>query len=199
MARRLLVLNGLAAFAIAMHHAAAYGLQAMFGWHEPDYALIGTTAYHVTMFIRVLVFFAVPAFFFVSGFFIGIMGKGDRAQIKWTTTMPRIKVLVIPFVIWTIIRLAIIPMVPTSLDDIFSPYFFIPVLVQFYLLAPPIVTLAKTRWQLLLLVTGFMQIGLVGLSLLREFGVTVPALDIYYVAFLVSIWRDYGHPSGQSK
>ncbi len=174
MARRLLILNGLAAFGIAIHHAAAYGLQAMFGWHEPDYALIGSTPYHVTMFIRVLVFFAVPAFFFVSGFFIGIIGKGERAQLKWTTMVPRIKVLIIPFIIWTIIRLAIIPQVPTSLDDVFSPYFFIPVLVQFYLLAPQIVTWAKTRWKLLLLVAGSMQIGLVVLSLLRELGLTVP-------------------------
>ncbi|MBK8900846.1 MAG: acyltransferase family protein [Anaerolineaceae bacterium] len=201
MARRLLVLNGLAAFAIAMHHAAAYGLQAMFGWHEPDYTLIGSASYHVTMFIRILVFFAVPAFFFVSGFFIGIMGKGDKAQLKWTTTMPRIKVLVIPFIIWTIIRLAIIPMVPTSFDDVFSPYFFIPVLVQFYLIAPLIVSWAKARWKLLLFVTGFLQISLVILSLFRELGITVPGQQFIlgiprWIFIMWPFWFPFGVVTG---
>jgi surface polysaccharide O-acyltransferase-like enzyme len=184
MSRKLLILNGLAAIAIAVHHAAAYGLQAMFQWTDryrsvtvPNYDMIGSPAFHVTMLIRVLVFFAVPAFFFVSGYFVGIMARGSGTPLKWTTAVPRIKVLAIPFVLWTVVRYVLLGSVPTSLDEIMNPYFFIPVLVQFYLVAGLIAALAMTRWKLVLLVAGAMQLGLVTLSVLRVLGVSVPGQE----------------------
>lgn len=201
MARRLLILNGLAAFAVVVHHAAAYGLNAMFGWFDQDFTLIGSPAYYVTMFVRILVFAAVPAFFFVSGFFIGAMARGSSSHLRWTATLPRIQVLLVPFVLWTIIRFALIRAVPGTLDEILNPYFFVPVLVQFYLLSSPIAAWAKSEWKSLLLVAGIIQLTLVVLSVLRALEIIVPGqeqiLDIPLWFFIRwPFWFPFGVVTG---
>jgi surface polysaccharide O-acyltransferase-like enzyme len=178
--RRLLLLNGLAAIAVPIHHAAAYGLLAMFQWTDryrpvtvPNYDQLGSPAYYMFILLRLLMSFAVPAFLFISGFYIAFMARGNQGTIKWGMVTPRIKILVIPFILWTLFRYAMLRHVPTSLDDLFDPYHYIPLLFQFYLLSPLIVPLAKKRWKLLLSVAALYQLAILGLRYLSIFGLDI--------------------------
>lgn len=165
MSKRLLWLNGIAIIAVAAHHAAAYSLQAMFLWTDrylpvtvPNYDQIGSFNYYVLMLIRLLLPFAGPAFFFISGYFVGVMAKGNRSTVSWSMVFSRVKLLLAPFLLWTAIRYILLRDIPRSIDDVLTPYHWIPLLIQFYLVAPFIIVLAKRNWKLLLI--GIYLIGL---------------------------------------
>jgi peptidoglycan/LPS O-acetylase OafA/YrhL len=154
--KRLLWLNGVAIIAVAIHHAAAFSLQAMFDWTDrympvevPNYDQIGSPAYYVLIVLRLLLTFAGPAFFFISGYFVGITSKG-QSKFSWGMVYSRIKLLIVPFIIWTIIRYILLRDLPENVGDILTPYHWIPLLIQFYLLSPIIVWLAKRNWKLML-------------------------------------------------
>jgi len=184
MTRRLLILNGLAALMIPLHHAAAYGLQAMFLWTDryrpvevPNYDQLGSFAYYALMISRELHSFAVPAFMFVSGFFIAFMGKRSAEKLKWNMGLPRIKALLPPLILWTVFRFILVPQEPT-VDQVLGTYWFIVLLIQYYLLSPWLVALAKTRWRLLLIGSALIQLVAQGLRYPHFLGIDVPGLDL---------------------
>lgn len=178
MARRLLLLNGLAAFAVVIHHTAAYGLQAMFEWTNryravavPNYDQLGSAPYYALMTIRHLDGYALPAFLFVSGFFAAFMARSEQ---PWGAVTKRIQQLLAPFVIWTLIRYILLMRVPSTVDDILNPYHFIPVLCQFYLLSPLIVSAARKWWKSVLFMAAAFQLGLLGYRYMNILGETLP-------------------------
>lgn len=159
--KRLLWLNGFAIIVVAVYHASSYTLQAMFEWTDrymavevPNYDLIGSPAYYIMMLIRLILSVAGPAFFFITGYFLGIMAKGSQGTISWDVVFSRIRVLLVPFVIWTVLRYILLRDLPRDLNDLLKPYHWIPLLIQFYLLAPFIVLWAKRNWKAMLVVIG---------------------------------------------
>jgi fucose 4-O-acetylase-like acetyltransferase len=185
MTRRLLILNGLAALMIPLHHAAAYGLQAMFLWTDryqpvavPNYDQLGSFAYYALMISRELHSFAVPAFMFVSGFFVAFMGKRSGPAPGWKMGLPRIKALLPPLILWTIFRFVLIRQRPDSIDQVLGTYWFIVLLIQFYLIAPWLITLARTRWRLLLAASAVIQLLVQGLRYPYFLGLEVPGLEL---------------------
>ena len=131
--KKLLILNGLAIIAVPLHHAAAYGLQAMFYWTDryrpvsvPNFDQINSISYYVTTAIRQLDAFSVPAFLFISGYFIAFMARGEKSEVTWSLVTARVKTLLPPFLIWTVIRYALLRDFPSSIDDVLDPYHFIP-------------------------------------------------------------------------
>jgi membrane-bound acyltransferase YfiQ involved in biofilm formation len=178
MTKRLLLLNGLAALMVPIHHATAYGLQAMFDWTNryrlvavPNYDQMGSLPYNLIMITRQLDAFAIPAFFFVSGFFVAFMAKGEQRKLTWETVTPRIKVLLIPFIFWTAVRFTLLKRLPTGLPDIFQPYYFLVLLIQYYVLSIWIVHLARKNWKLVLLATAVIQVGVESLRIAPFFGI----------------------------
>jgi hypothetical protein len=162
---------------VVIQHAAAYSLQAMFIWTDryapvtvPNFDQLGSAAYYVLMFIRLLFTIAGPAFFFISGYFVGTLAKGSRSSVTWSMVFSRIKLLMIPFLLWTAVRYVLLRQFPRSINDILDPYHWIPLLIQFYLISPFLVRWAKSNWKLLLLVVGL--IGWAGalLAYAAEFG-----------------------------
>lgn len=177
MSKRLLWLNGIAIIAVAVHHAAAFSLQAMFDWTNrymavevPNYDQIGSPAYYILMLIRLLLTFAGPAFFFISGYFIGIAAKGSQSTISWNMVFSRIKQLIVPFFLWTVVRYILLRDLPRSIDDILTPYHWIPLLIQFYLLSPFMVPLAKRNWKLFIFTAGLIGIAGSVLAYMSTFG-----------------------------
>lgn len=203
--RRLLWLNGLAIIGIAVHHAAGYSLQNMFLWSHsavgataPNFAPLGSLSYYVVMAPRLLFSFSGAAFFFISGYFVGILAKGDGSSVSWSMVFSRIRLLLIPFFLWTIVRYILLRQFPRSIDDILSPYHWIPLLIQFYLISPFIVRLARRNWKLLLLLA--LLIGWVFgsfLSYLAGFG-WAPAQQIqgslpnWIILFVLPFWFPLG-------
>jgi peptidoglycan/LPS O-acetylase OafA/YrhL len=177
MIRRLLALNGLASTAVAFHHAAAYGFLALFNWTNayrdvavPNYDMLGTPAYYYLLAVRLLIgSYAIPAFLLVSGFYAAFAAD-STGRMNWTIIWTRVKKFVGPFVIWTFIFFLMQRAVPQSLNDILRTYYYIPLIVQLYLLSPWLGPLAKKHWKLFLLVTFLMQFAAEGAGYLRLLG-----------------------------
>ena len=163
MTKRLLLLNGLAVLMIPFHHASAFGLQALFDWTNryrpvsvPNYDQIGSVSYYALIFIRQIDAYAIPAFLFVSGFFIAFMSRGKNLTLD--SVLPRIKVLMIPLVIWTVIRFALLRQMPSSVFDVFDTYYFLVLLIQFYLLSIFLVPWTRKNWVAVLILTAAIQL-----------------------------------------
>lgn len=196
MTKRLLLLNGLAITAVVCHHATGWGYTAMFWWTDryrpvvvPSFDQVGTLSYYALLVLQQLTSFSVPSFLFVSGFFVAFMARGGQSALSWKTVMTRVRNLLLPYAIWSGVifvgdalqgltygpieyleRLAFGRTIP--------PYFYVPLLCQYYLLSPLIVPIARSRAKLLLLVSAFVQLGAISLRYLDVYGVKTPALAL---------------------
>lgn len=175
MTRRLLLLNGLAILAVVCNHAAGWGLTALRYWlgnpatpvlaagHWAD----GVRYYGLTA-VKCLTTFAIPAFLFVSGFFVAYMARGSRSAVSWKAVWGRLKFLLVPYLLWSIVIF-----IGDALEGhVYGPidylsrlltgsahpvYFYIPVICQFYLLSPLIVSQAQTSPRKVLIVAAVLQ------------------------------------------
>lgn len=176
MVKRLLYLNGLAIIAVILFHANGWGLTALFSWSHrylppgsDSFSQFGTPVYYILRAIEQFAIFSIPAFLFVSGFFVAIKASSQAGSNPWKSVGNRIKFLAIPYFVWTtffvILNLiegkAITPfnLVFFYLTGSITPaYYFVILLIQFYLLSPWLVQLARTHWKSLLIVTGSIQL-----------------------------------------
>ena len=191
MTKRLLMLNGLAVLMIPFHHASAFGLQALFEWTNryrpvsvPNYDQIGSLSYYALIFIRQVDAYAIPAFLFVSGFFIAFMARGKKLTLD--SVLPRIKVFMIPLVIWTVIRFALLRQVPGSVFDVFDTYYFLILLIQYYLLSIYLVPLTRKNWAVVLIVTAVIQLVSESPLYFRSIGMSYPGMQ--YMALFTPRW-----------
>ena len=173
MYRRVFLLMGLAIIAVVCNHAAGWGYTAMFWWTDryrpvtvPNFDQMGSLPYYGLSLLKQLTVFAVPVFLFVSGFFISYASRGRKSGLGWKTARVRIVGLLLPFIIWSrsysssmrrgmryspgeyLHRLVFGNATPA--------YWYIPVICQLYLLSPLLVPIAKTRWRLLLSISGLL-------------------------------------------
>lgn len=177
MPKRLLVLNGLSILAVILFHAEGWGFTAMFSWAHRYEALalpwqpaLAPFGYYAMRLIEQLVSFSIPAFLFVSGFFVAF-SAGRQQRLDRKIVWARIKYLLVPYVFWSMIlwvflaldgrRFGALDYVRLLLTGGSNPaFYYVPLLIQYYLLAPIIVRLARTQWLPLLLVTGVLQLVL---------------------------------------
>lgn len=176
MIKRLLYLNGLAVLTVILYHSSAWGFIAMFFWTDqyrpvdvPNFDQLGSLPYFALRGIEQLIIYGIPAFLFVSGFFIAISTRRTETTIGWKLIFSRIKNLVIPFLIWSVLilgleilqgaRFTALELIRTILlGQTTEAYYFVPVLVQLYILAPFLVPLARRNWKLLLFAAGLLQL-----------------------------------------
>jgi membrane-bound acyltransferase YfiQ involved in biofilm formation len=193
MTRKLLFLNGLAAIMVVLNHSASYGLNALFFWTDrylpvsvPNFDQYGSLTYYILFFIHEVAEFAIPAFLFVSGFFIAFAARTGSGRIRWNFIYTRIKKLIFPFAIWSIIVIVVLQRFPPTLRQILTAYYYIPLIIQYYLLSPILIPLAKKRWKLLLVLAAIIQFGLESLRLLALLGVDFPGINL--IIQLSPIW-----------
>ena len=195
MVRRLLYINGLAITAVVLFHSAGMGFVAMFFWYQryasslftPD-RWVGTPTYYGLRLMEQVIVFAIPAFLFVSGYSMVVATGKNQKTVGWRLIFSRIRYLIIPYLIWTtvVLLLSIFETKTVSLAVIVLAYligngnevlYFVPLLLQFYLLSPFLVRWARQNWKALLFVTAVLQI-LVQLSYYPELlGLNSPVLD----------------------
>jgi hypothetical protein len=183
MARRLLLLNGLAAFSVATFHAAAYGFNALFEWTDrywpvavPNYSQLGSFSYYLLVFIRNLDAFTIPAFVLVTGYFIAFMSKGSRSSLNKATIFTRVSAFIAPFILWTAVRFLLLRDIPDGVGEILGTYYYVVLVVQFYLLAPVLVPFVKKNWMVALFIAGVINMVVDGLFLLNYYGIDSPLL-----------------------
>ena len=192
MTKRLLLLNGLAALSLPFFHAAVYGFQAMFLWTDqyrpvtvPNYEQWGSLTYYLLLVIRRLAGASIPYFLFISGFFVAFMA-GKEGKIGWPIIINRVRKLIPPLVIWTVIFFVLQGRPPRSVHELLRAYYYILLVIQLYLLAPWLVTAIKRNWKAILLATTLLQLGLVALEYTAAFGLKNPVLN--WAIRLTPIW-----------
>jgi peptidoglycan/LPS O-acetylase OafA/YrhL len=195
MAKRLLQLNGLALFCAVVYHATGWGFTAMFFWADrfrpvsvPNFDQLGGLSYYGIRTIEQVVIFCIPAFLFVSGFFIAFATKRDQPTIQWSIIGSRIRILIIPYLLWSglimfsdfLLGGDFTPkrvLLNLVLGRTAAPYYYIPLLIQLYLLAPLIVFTGKRNWRVLLAVVLLIHLVIKTIIYLNLFEVPVVALD----------------------
>jgi surface polysaccharide O-acyltransferase-like enzyme len=130
------------------------------------------------MAIRQMSTFSVPAFLFITGYFIAFMARGENSNVTWAKVLPRVRALIFPFVLWTIIRFALLRQFPTSLEEVLDPYHFVPLLIQYYLFSPVFVPLAKEHWKAFLTAAAVLHLGVQSLNYLSGLGVTFAGQEL---------------------
>lgn len=195
MAKRLLQLNGLALFCAVVYHATGWGYTALFWWTDryrpvsvPNFDQLGSISYFSLRFLEQLVIFCIPAFLFVSGFFIAFATRRDRETIEGNIIWSRIRILLIPYLLWSGLILfgEFLQGEEFSLRGITfdlllgrtaPPYYYIPLLIQLYLLSPLIVFSAKKNWRLLLLVSILIHIVIKTMFYLELFEIQIASVE----------------------
>jgi surface polysaccharide O-acyltransferase-like enzyme len=209
MLRRFLLLNGLATLGVVLNHSAAWGFVAMFWWPHrylgvatPNFDQLGSLPYYALRTIEQLIIFSIPGFLFVSGFFIAFATGRSQATINRTVLGVRLWYLVIPYLLWSLLILYgdFLQGARYGAGDFLgrlvmgqatSAYYFVPLLCQLYLLSPLLVRMAKTRWRMLLAVTGLIQIAVQLLLYLDTLGINTVAAQP--VMFITASWLFPGH------
>lgn len=195
MIRRLLLLNGLAVLGVVINHATGWGFTAMFWWphrylpvDSPNFEQMGSMAYYALLLAQQLIMFSVPTFLFVSGYFMAFATRRKASTVSWEIVRSRIWLLLIPYLLWSLLFFVgdfaqgTVRTIPGYLELLItggtSPaYYFVPLLIQLYLLSPLLVPLAKRRPILTLLATAAVQLGIRTLVYLGTLGVGMGAAE----------------------
>jgi probable poly-beta-1,6-N-acetyl-D-glucosamine export protein len=185
---RLLILNGLAIFAVPLAHAADWAFVSM-SWTAGNFDQMSPLTYYTLRAIQQVVTFAIPAFLFVSGYFISVAVGRTNANNQWKVIYTRVKFLVIPFLFWSVLILVLDIVLGNSSYSVWDflltiitgkarvPYYFVPLLVQLLILAPFLVLLARTNYKLLLVLTAIIQLIARGLRYDTLLGLNIPVLQ----------------------
>lgn len=201
MIRRLLVLNGLAVLAAVLNHAVHWSITAMFWWtyryrpvRVPDLSQSGCVAYWVLRCLDLIAIAAVPAFLFISGFFATLVGRGNQTKNVWKAVLNRVNNLLPPYLFWSFVMVCLNLLkgkeytlwgllVTIIRGSVAEPFYYVPVLIQCYLLAPILVPLVRNRLKPLLSIIGFSQ-TMISVSILLFFvKFTIPGMAGFF-AFL---------------
>ncbi len=188
MIKRLLYLNGLAILGVLLYHASGWGFVALFWWTDryqavsaPNFDQAGSAEYFLLRFIEQLATAAVPAFLLVSGFFVAFATGRSQRTIGWNVIGSRIKNLLIPYALWSLAFFAVDGLLGDTyslavylrrllLGQATESFYYVPLLVQFYLLSPLLVPIARRHWKALLAVAAVVQLGLHLLRYLQYLG-----------------------------
>ena len=207
MYKRLLLLNGLAIFAVVVNHAGGWGQIGLFWWADqyrsvvvPDWTQLGSLSYYFLLLIRQIALFSVPAFFFVSGFFVSYAALDKRNPLNWAFVWKRIKTLLIPYLIWSIVVIVgnLLQGISHSPHEymilivtigVVGPYWFVPALCYSYLISPVVVRLVQWNWKLILMISGLIQLIPVAIGVLGYAGINLPLTA--FISRLFPSWSPF--------
>jgi peptidoglycan/LPS O-acetylase OafA/YrhL len=144
--------------------------------------------------------FAIPTFLFVSGFYIAIATGRNKSTLSWNVVLSRIKFLLIPYLVWFSIISVVLFLDGTKYAPIQyvrllltgyiqGPYYFVPMLIQLYLLAPFLVPFAKSNWKLLLILATLLQLLTQILLYFEIFQVSSPFQQFHVLPIWLSLTR----------
>lgn len=177
MVRRFLLLNGLSIVSVILFHSAGWGFTAMYSWvgrYMPGATIemIGRSPeyYGLNALVQFGVF-AIPAFLFVSGYFASVVYSRLELRETWKRLWPRVSALVVPYLVWSSValagrvaegRLGFLPNLPAILltGGATPAYYYVPVLIQLYILAPLLIRWARRRPFRLLVVFSVLQLAI---------------------------------------
>jgi peptidoglycan/LPS O-acetylase OafA/YrhL len=176
--RHLLLLNGVAVLGAVINHALGWGFTSLFWWTDryepvsvPNFSQLGGPVYYLLRVLEQLVTFSVPAFLFVSGFFVAFAAGRVMQRLPWDKVRSRIRMLLIPYVVWSLAIFAARGLegaTDTSAGSLAQwlmfgraadPYYYVPVIVQLYLLSPLLIAALRLSWKPVLIAAAVVQVS----------------------------------------
>jgi fucose 4-O-acetylase-like acetyltransferase len=195
---------GLAVICVVLNHASGWGFVSMFWWTDrympvsvPNFDQLGSLSYYALRAVEQFIIFAIPSFLFVSGFFLAFATGRNRITVGKDVIFTRVKNLLIPYLIWSCVLLGLEVILGRNLTlgefirilltgQATEAYYFIPVLIQLYLISFLLIPLARNYWKPVLLLTGFFQLFILLVRYMMILDLDVPALEPFY--FLTNSW-----------
>ena len=166
MRRTIPVLRGLAILGVIFNHA---------NWHVlVKFSKGDIQGYPFVVFDQVGKF-AIVAFMFIAGYFIAYVTSGGKHDLPWQVIRARLENLLWPWLLWSVIFMAgkFFQGRSLSLDEFFRTlivqYYFIPLLMFYYLLAPPVARCARTHPRALLIGSAATQLLAIALFYVRVY------------------------------
>ena len=160
MRRTIPILRGLAILGVVFNHT---------NWHVLSEYTAGETGGYPFVLLDQIGKFAIAAFMFIAGYFMAYATSGGKRDLRWPIIRARLEHLLWPWLIWS----AIFTVGQSFLDrplslgeflhNLFIQYYFIPLLIFYYLLAPAVVKAARKNARALLI--GAAVIQLLGMAL----------------------------------
>lgn len=197
MNKRLYLLFGISIAFVVLNHSIFWCITSSNAWHgQVSTAYIpGTTPmaawlYYLLIVVKKMATFAVPAFLFASGYFAAFSGRKTSAGGPgFKIILNRVLALAIPYAVWSVIiflvnplndDVSILKLIPRLLyGGVIPGYFFVPLLIQFTILAPFMVSWARDHSRALLIVTAVLQLVVMALSYVSLF-VPLPYVQHFF-------------------
>lgn len=213
MVRRLLLLNGFAALCVVVNHAVGWGYVALFWWADqfrdvaavPNFDWLGGPTYYGLRLLEQLIMFGIPAFLFVSGYFIAVaMGRGQGA-VPWSLIGSRILYLAIPYMVWSLAMFAFDYATGAQRYGLLTygrlllvggatpAFYYVPLVIQYYLLSRWLAPLARTNWRPLLAAAAAIQLATLALRYGRVLGIEAGGIVDTVGPWLTPSWFFPGH------
>jgi len=168
--RTIPILRGLAILGVILNHA---------NWHVLSQFEPGEPGGYPFVVFDQIGKFAIPAFMLITGYFIAY-AAGSKRDLSWRVVRARLENLLWPWLIWS----AILMVGHSFQGGSISPseflrtsvihYYFIPLLILYYLLAPLVVKLARSRAPLLLVGAAVVQLLAIALFYTRVYHPSFP-------------------------
>jgi membrane-bound acyltransferase YfiQ involved in biofilm formation len=172
---------------------------------SPTFDQVGSLPYYGLVAMQQLALFSVPAFLFISGFFVAYAARGSQGTLSWKIVQTRVLALLWPYLLWSgvvfltdalmgEIRAPVGYVTGILLGNAVGAYFFIPLIIQFYLMSPLLAPLAKRKGPGLLIGSALVQLLFIALVYQRYFGGRLPSFpDNWPWAFM---WWAFYFPLG---
>jgi peptidoglycan/LPS O-acetylase OafA/YrhL len=207
MKRKLPLLRGIAILTVILSHACLRAAEAFEGNVKGDVPFDTWSLFQYRFFLVTIQLgsYAVPAFLFISGLFVAYAVRGSSLGNDWTAIRGRLVALAWPFFLWSAIAVCVdvVLGIASPIRYVWSclitgevewGYYFVPLLVQCYLLSIFIVPWMARRPGWVMSTAAAVQIASVGL---RELGglwlgwETIPGLGSNCGQYLFTRWIFY--------
>lgn len=181
MRRTIPTLRGLAILAVIFNHA---------NWHVLSQFSPGEARGYPFLVLDQIGKFAIPAFMVISGYFTAYATSGGKRNLNWEFIRARLDNLLWPWLIWSVILTVGQSFLGRSISlgelsrNLIIQYYFIPLLILYYLLAPIVVIWARSNARALL----------AGAALVQSLAVALFYCRVYCPGFpgALKSWVDLG-------
>jgi fucose 4-O-acetylase-like acetyltransferase len=164
--RTIPLLSGLAILGVIFNHA---------NWHALRDFVPGDPAGYPYILTDQIGKFAIVAFLFIAGYFSAYATSGGKKDLSWNVVRARLMGLLWPWLIWSIFFTLAQTFqgrafsLEELLRNLFIQYYFIPLLMFYYLLAPGVARWARTNARSLLITAAIIQLVGIGVFYLRVY------------------------------
>lgn len=137
----------------------------------PNFEQLGGLSYFSLRSMEQFIAFSIPVFLFVSGYFVAFQAKRGAGSISREFIFNRLRFLLIPFLIWSIVMLLVdyvqgdtyttgVYIRKILLGEASPAFYYVPLITQLYVLSPLLCRVMNRSWKTLIFIVAVSQ-GLV--------------------------------------